>query len=87
MKTLKTSRKPIQIYLDAGQDTLLELLSKKRGVSKASIIREGVYKFLKELPIEEDPAMELINLGGSGKRDISAKHDQYLVGNACFGKK
>ncbi|MFZ5996242.1 MAG: hypothetical protein ACOYW7_01950 [Nitrospirota bacterium] len=48
----------------------------------SSNIREGVDKFLKELPIEEDPAMELIGLGSSGKGDLSEKHDHYLTGNA-----
>jgi hypothetical protein len=44
MKTLK--KKPIQIYIEPGQDNLLEILSKKRGVSKAAIRREGIDKFL-----------------------------------------
>jgi hypothetical protein len=82
MKAHRVHKKPIQIYLDSGQDTLIELLAKKRGISKSSIIREGVDKFLKELPIEEDPAMELIGLGSSGKGDLSENHDRYLTGHA-----
>lgn len=77
MKALK--KKPIQIYIDAGQDNLLQILSKKRGVSKAAIIRESIDRLLIETPLEEDPAMELVGMGSSGKGDISKKHDLYLV--------
>lgn len=77
MKALK--KKPIQIYIEPRQDEALGALSKKKGVSKAAIIRESVEKYLKELPVEEDSAMGLIGLGSSGKGDLSAKHDKYLI--------
>ena len=76
MKTLKM--KPIQIYIEAQQNRVLEDLSKKKGLSKAEIIRRSLEKFLKELPVEEDPAMGLIGLGSSRKGDLSARHDDYL---------
>jgi len=76
MKTLKM--KPIQIYIEAQQNRVLEDLSKKKGLSKAEIIRRSLEKFLKELPVEEDPAMGLIGLGSSGRGDLSARHDDYL---------
>ncbi len=77
MEALK--KKPIQIYIEPRQDNVLEILSKKRGVSKASIIRESIEKYLKELPVEEDAAMGLIGIGSSGKGDLSDKHDRYLA--------
>lgn len=77
MRVMK--KKPIQIYLEPRQDVLLEALSKKKGVSKAAIIREGVEKLLKELPLEEDPALEIIGIGSSGKGDLSAQHDRYIA--------
>ncbi len=77
MKVLK--KKPIQIYIEPRQDEALGVLSKKKGVSKAAIIRESVEKYLKELPVEEDSAMGLIGLGSSGKGDLSTKHDKYLA--------
>jgi len=77
MKSLK--KKPIQIYIEPYQDNILEVLSKRRKISKASIIRRSLEKFLKELPIEEDPAMGLVGLGGSKKGDLSAQHDKYLT--------
>lgn len=77
MRTLK--KKPIQIYIDRRQDNVLKVLSKKRGVSKAKIIRESLDKFLNSLPLDDDPAMDIIGLGSSGKGDLSTKHDKYLV--------
>jgi hypothetical protein len=77
MKNLK--KKPIQIYIEPQQDHILEILSKKTGISKAGIIRESLGKFLKEIPVEEDSAMGLIGLGSSGKRNLSDQHDKYLV--------
>jgi hypothetical protein len=77
MRTLK--KKPIQIYIDCRQDNVLKGLSKKRGVSKAEIIRESLDKFLDSLPLDDDPAMCIIGLGNSGKGDLSTKHDKYLA--------
>jgi len=85
MRALK--KKPIQIYIEPRQDKVLEILSKKRGVSKAEIIRESLEKFLRELPVEKDPAMSIIGLGGSGKGDLSVKHDRYLARYAASKKK
>lgn len=85
MKALK--KKPIQIYIEPRQDEALGALSKKKGISKAAIIRESVEKYLKELPVEEDSAMGLIGLGSSGKGDLSTKHDKYLVKHIASKRK
>ncbi|MBI5179796.1 MAG: CopG family transcriptional regulator [Nitrospirota bacterium] len=85
MNSLK--KKPIQIYIEPRQDNILEVISKNRGVSKAAIIRESLEKFLKELPVEKDPALRIIGLGSSGKTDISEKHDKYLARYAVSKKK
>ena len=77
MKTLK--KKPIQIYLEPQQDNVLAVLAKRRGISKAEIIRISLEKFFKEIPLEEDPAMGLIGLGSSKKGDLSVHHDQYIA--------
>ena len=78
MRRLK--KKPVQMYIEPGQDTALAMLAKKRGVSKAELIRESIEKYLTTLPVEEDPAMGLVGLGSSsGKGDVSARHDKYLV--------
>lgn len=85
MRNLK--KKPIQIYVEPRQDNILEAMSKKKGISKAAIIREGIEKFLKELPVGDDPAMRLMGLGNSGKGDLSDKHDKYLAGYVSSRKK
>ena len=78
MRRLK--KKPVQMYIEPGQDAALAMLAKKRGVSKAELIRESIEKYLTTLPLEEDPAMGLVGLGSSsGKGDVSARHDKYLV--------
>jgi hypothetical protein len=85
MRNLK--KKPIQIYIEPQQNHVLEDLSRKRGVSKAEIIRLSLDQFLRELPVEEDPAMGLMGLGRSGKKDLSEQHDKYIVGYAARKKK
>jgi hypothetical protein len=85
MKALK--KKPIQIYIEPRQDNVLEVLSKRKGISKAAIIRESVEKYLKELPVEEDAAMGIVGLGSSGKSDLSDKHDRYLARYSASKKK
>lgn len=81
MRNLK--KKPIQIYVEVRQEHLLEVLSKKRGVSKAEIVRESLERYLHELPLEEDPATGIVGLGNSGKGDLSENHDKYLAEHAA----
>lgn len=84
MRVLK--KKPIQVYIEPGQNNILEALSKKKGVSKAEIIRESLEHYFQKLPVEEDPALDIIGLGNSGKRDLSKKHDKYVIQHS-FSKK
>ena len=77
MRTLK--KKPIQIYIEPAQDAALAALAEKQGTSKAELIRESIEKYLSALPLEADPAMGLVGLGSSGKKDVSEKHDRYLA--------
>ncbi len=68
-----------KIYLDPDQFKMIDLLSKTRNTSKAATIRNCIAKYLESLPLEYDPALNLMNLGASGKKDIAAKHDDYLI--------
>ncbi len=77
MRALK--KRPIQIYIEPKQEVLLERVAKKKGTSKAEIIRLSIDSYLSALPVEEDPAFGIIGLGRSGKGDISEKHDVYAV--------
>jgi len=70
---------PIQIYLEPEQEKIIGFLSKTSGKSKAAIIRSCISKFITSLPPEKDPALDIMNLGASGKKDIARKHDDYLI--------
>lgn len=86
MRALK--KKPIQIYIEPKQEVLLERLAREKGTSKAEIIRLSIDTYLSGLPIEEDPAMGIIGLGKSGKKDVSEKHDNYIAEHVSdYGKK
>jgi hypothetical protein len=77
---MKTGRKkPIQIYIEPRQDRVLAALARNRNISKAELIRESLDKYLREIPLQEDPATGLIGLGDSGKQDLSQHHDDYLA--------
>jgi len=76
---IKSKKIPIQIYLDPDQFKMIDLLSKARNTSKAATIRNCIALYIESLPLENDPALDLMNLGASGKKDISAKHDDYLI--------
>jgi len=86
MKLLK--KIPLQMYVEPGQDAALAALARKRGVSKAALVRESIEKYLTSLPVEDDPALGLVGLGrSSGKGDASVRHDKYLVKYAKTGRK
>ena len=85
MKSLK--KKPIQIYIEHQQDYALAALARNKGISKAEIIRECLDKYLREIPLRDDPAMGLIGLGNSGKNNLSERHDSCLVQYARRKKK
>jgi hypothetical protein len=85
MKNLK--KKPIQIYIESKQDHVLAALARNKGISKAEIIRESLDMYLREIPLDKDPAVGLIGLGNSSKRDLSDRHDTYLAQYVRRGKK
>jgi len=72
-------KRPLQIYLDRHQCAILKALAEIKGLSMSELVRESIAKYLAECPIESDPAMKLVGLGNSGKGDLAAKHDEYLV--------
>ena len=74
----KSRKIPVQIYLEPEQERIIRLLSKGSGKSKAAIIRDCITRFTASLPIEDDPALKVMNLGSSGKGEIAEKHDEYL---------
>jgi hypothetical protein len=75
----RINKKPIQIYIDSQQNYALAALAKNKGISKAEIIQDSIEKYLREIPLKDDPAMGLIGLGNSGKHDLSENHDDYIA--------
>lgn len=75
----KNKKVPIQIYLDPDQFKIIDRLSKASGKSKAATIRTCIAKYIDSLPLENDPALNIMNLGASGRKDIAEKHDDYLT--------
>ena len=77
MRALK--KKPVQIYLDEKQDDALDYFSHKLRVSRAELIRRSINDYLKKVPVDKDPALEIVGLGKSGVGKLAKKHDQYLI--------
>ncbi len=77
MKTLR--ERPLQIYLRPDQDKALRQIAEKEKVSLAELVRRGVDRLLVEIPVENDPAMKIIGLGRSRKRNLARDHDRYIV--------
>ena len=76
-------KKPVQVYLGSRHLNILDTLVKKLNVSKAEALRRGLESLAREVvPMEEDPAWQLIGLAGEDAdlpEDWSVQHDRYLV--------
>ncbi|MFN0074027.1 MAG: CopG family transcriptional regulator [Chloroflexota bacterium] len=70
---------PMQIYLRTSQRDALESLARRRGVSMAELVRQGVDRILRDLSPADDPLNEVIGLvKDDGPTDLAEKHDAYL---------
>jgi metal-responsive CopG/Arc/MetJ family transcriptional regulator len=69
-----------QIYLPADLTTALDDLARRRGVSRAELLRGAAYELLeRESPADEDPILAIIGLGNAGPGSVSEEHDRFLV--------
>lgn len=73
------TKKPLQVYLRKDQLQALRALTEKQGVSMAELVRQGVDKLLAEVPVKEDPALDIIGIFDSGLGDLAEKHDERIV--------
>jgi hypothetical protein len=73
------TKKPIQIYLRQEQLDALRALARHRSVSMAKLVRQAIDRLLDEVPVEEDPALNMIGSFDSGLGDLAEKHDEYLT--------
>ena len=74
-----TLKKPVQVYLRPEQLGALRHLARKRNVSVAELVRQGVDRVLADIPPEEDPLWDLVGMFDSGLGDLAEKHDEYIV--------
>jgi hypothetical protein len=72
-------KKPIQVYLRPEQLGALRHLARKRKVSVAELVRQGVDRVLADVPPEEDPLWDLVDIAKSGPSDLAEKHDEYIA--------
>lgn len=77
MKAL--TKKPLQVYLRQEQLDALRALAKKRNVSLAELVRQGVDRLLVEVSAEDDPLWDIVNLGNSEVGDLAADHNRHLA--------
>jgi Ribbon-helix-helix domain len=71
----------LQIILTEEQDRRLKELARKRKTSKSRLVREGIELVLQQKQDRmRDPLLDLIGQAGRiGRKDISRRHDAYLV--------
>lgn len=76
-------KKPVQVYLGQRHRSLLSQVVQILGISQAEALRRGLESLAREVvPVEEDPAWQLIGLMGEdtdSPGDLSVEHDKYLV--------
>jgi len=76
-------KKPVQVYLDQTHLNILEMLVERLGISRAEALRRGLEALVREeVPVEKDPAWQLVGLAGEDAdlpEDWSVQHDHYLV--------
>ena len=73
-----------QIQLTEDQAKALKRIAQSRHLSVAELIRKAVDTVIKSssvIDVEErhERALEIVGKFGSGKRDVSKKHDLYLT--------
>ena len=71
----------VQILLTEEQDRRLERLARRLRTSKARLVREGVDFVLQHREARaSDALLELVGQAGPvGRKDVSRRHDAYLV--------
>lgn len=71
----------VQILLTEEQDRRLERLARRLRTSKARLVREGVDFVLQQGEARaSDALLELVGQAGRvGRKDVSRRHDAYLV--------
>lgn len=73
-----------QIYLEPELADALDRLARRRGLSRAEVIRVAARQFLVQEGLErEDPIVDIIGLGASRAGRTSEEHDRILTDEAA----
>lgn len=73
------TKKPLQVYLRGDQLDALRALAEKQDVSLAELVRRGVDRLLAEVPVEDDPLWNIVDLGTSECGNLAMEHDCHLA--------
>ena len=69
-----------QIYLPAALTAALDRLARRRGTSRAELLRRAATEFVeREVAEGEDPILGIIGLGDAGPGAVSEEHDKFLA--------
>jgi hypothetical protein len=71
-------KKRVQLYLRPEQIDALRALARRRNVSMAELVRQGVDRLLADIRPEDDPLWTIVGMFDSGIGDLAEKHDQYI---------
>lgn len=69
-----------QIYLDPDLAESLDRLARRRGTTRAEVIRSAARREVTDDDAERDrdPIWQIVGIGKSGVTDASVNHDKYL---------
>jgi metal-responsive CopG/Arc/MetJ family transcriptional regulator len=69
-----------QIYLEPELAESLDRIARRRGTSRADLIRHAARRLVdEELPPEDDPVFGIIGMVQSDATDVAERHDDYLA--------
>lgn len=81
-------REPIQVYLDQGDRSLLDLMSERTDAPRSDVIRQALRRFAVDVLSDARPGASLPALIGvlddaaHVPTDLAAHHDAYLYADA-----
>ncbi|MGQ0571470.1 MAG: ribbon-helix-helix protein, CopG family [Armatimonadota bacterium] len=71
------------IYLEGEQHRALRTEAAREGISMAELLRRLVRRYLEDRKgapkVPRAAYVKLVNLGASGKSDVSERHDEYFA--------
>src|ERR1051325_9770472 len=84
-KRTQAVREPVQVYLAAGDRTLLDRVAKKTGLPRAEVLRRGVRRIAAAVVSDEAPMLAFVREVAAEPwpsevpSDVAERHDAYLT--------